>query len=235
MKLSIIRHADPDYKNNTITAAGHLEAQALARKLKNEKCDRIYSSPINRAVHTMQYTADLLGIEPQIEPWTKELGCSVKDENGASMAAWNIAGEKVREPYPAASQETYLSRPPYEEFVPIFDQLKKDSDAFLQKHGYIRDGGRYKRINPSDEHILLFCHLGFGLVLLSHLLELPIPLVWSGFWLPPSSVTTIIFEQHSDDWAVPRCIGLADVSHLHLAGLNVSPAGLHRNANHSWW
>lgn len=30
MRLYIIRHADPDYPNNTITPEGHLEAQALA-------------------------------------------------------------------------------------------------------------------------------------------------------------------------------------------------------------
>ncbi len=29
MRLYIIRHADPDYPNNTITPEGHLEAQAL--------------------------------------------------------------------------------------------------------------------------------------------------------------------------------------------------------------
>lgn len=28
MRLYIIRHADPDYPNNTITPAGHLEAKA---------------------------------------------------------------------------------------------------------------------------------------------------------------------------------------------------------------
>jgi probable phosphoglycerate mutase len=34
MRLLIIRHAEPDYKNNTITPAGHQEARALAQHLR---------------------------------------------------------------------------------------------------------------------------------------------------------------------------------------------------------
>ena len=33
MKILLIRHAEPDYPNHTITAPGHLEAQALAERL----------------------------------------------------------------------------------------------------------------------------------------------------------------------------------------------------------
>lgn len=45
MILDIIRHADPDYANNTITEFGKLEAKALADFLKDENIDRIYTSP----------------------------------------------------------------------------------------------------------------------------------------------------------------------------------------------
>jgi probable phosphoglycerate mutase len=75
----------------------------------------------------------------------------------------------------------------------------------------------------------MFCHGGFGLMWLAHLLEIPFPLVWAGFWLPPSSVTTVLFEERSSAWSVPRCIGLGDVAHLYAAGLPVSPAGIMAN------
>jgi broad specificity phosphatase PhoE len=97
MKILLIRHAEPDYPNNTITAAGHLEAQALASYLQQIGINRIYSSPINRAVLTMKYTADRLGIEPGIEQWTRELSWQASDEKGGGpIAAWNIPGETVR-------------------------------------------------------------------------------------------------------------------------------------------
>jgi hypothetical protein len=75
----------------------------------------------------------------------------------------------------------------------------------------------------------VFCHGGFGLTWLAHLLALPLPLVWSGFWLPPSSVTTMLFDERSPEWAVPRCIGLGDVSHLYAAGLQVQARGIMAN------
>ena len=66
MRLYIIRHADPDYPNRTITDKGHLEAQALAKRLASQGLDRIYSSPLGRAIHTAQYTADTLKMDYQI-------------------------------------------------------------------------------------------------------------------------------------------------------------------------
>ena len=36
MKLVIIRHADPDYPNNTITEKGKVEAELLAKFLKDK-------------------------------------------------------------------------------------------------------------------------------------------------------------------------------------------------------
>ena len=39
----------------------------------------------------------------------------------------------------------------------------------------------------------------------------------------------ILFDERSDQWAVPRCIGLADVSHLYQAGLPVQPSGIKAN------
>jgi hypothetical protein len=66
---------------------------------------------------------------------------------------------------------------------------------------------------------------------LAHLLDLPLTLVWSGFWLAPSSVTTILFDERSTVWATPRCLGVGDVSHLYAAGLPVQPAGITANVD----
>ncbi|MCZ7545048.1 MAG: hypothetical protein M5R40_16680 [Anaerolineae bacterium] len=75
----------------------------------------------------------------------------------------------------------------------------------------------------------MFCHQGFGLTWLAHLLDLPPPAVWTGFWLAPSSVTTVLFETRSADWATPRCLSVGDVSHLYAARLPVQPRGLRGN------
>jgi probable phosphoglycerate mutase len=230
MKLYLIRHADPDYANDTITDAGHLEAKALARFLQSAGVDRLYCSPVNRAVHTMRYTAELLGMEPVIEPWTRELDWPKQQADGRMVAPWDVPGESVRASWPFADAgAAWQQRAPYRDFMPLFESLQANSDAFLKRHGYVREGGRYRIEARNREAIAVFCHLGFGLTWLSHLLGLPFPLVWSSFWLAPSSVTTVLFEERSETWAVPRCLGLGSVTHLHQAGLPVSRMGLHAN------
>ena len=57
MRIYIIRHADPDYENDTITPRGHLEAKALAERMLQENIDSI-CSPLQRARHTMNYTGN---------------------------------------------------------------------------------------------------------------------------------------------------------------------------------
>ncbi len=54
MRLYIIRHADPDYVNDNLTPAGHLEAAALGERMASEGLNLIYSSPRGRALETMR-------------------------------------------------------------------------------------------------------------------------------------------------------------------------------------
>ena len=97
MILYVIRHADPDYPNNTITAQGHLEAQALAERMAGENLTRIYTSPLGRARDTARYTADMTGIEPVVLDWTCELKTPAVDHGPyGKLAPFNLAGEIIR-------------------------------------------------------------------------------------------------------------------------------------------
>ncbi len=232
MRLYIIRHADPDYPNNTITPAGHLEAQALARRMARQGLDRIYTSPLGRAVHTMQYSADALHMEHTVEDWTAEFSdCRLTLQPWGDLVMWDVPGEIIRGQTPFPSYDTWHEAPCFTNprFSERFNQLKQQSDAFLDRLGYRREGGVYKIIQPNREKIAVFCHGGFGLCWLAHLLEIPLPLMWSGFWLPPSSVTTLLFDERSKNVAVPRALGVGDVSHLYEANLPIQPAGIKAN------
>ncbi len=232
MRLYIIRHADPDYPNNTITDQGHREAEALAKRLATVGLDRIYSSPLGRALDTMRYTTDRLGLEPTVEEWTAELSEWRLDQTPwGRLAAWDIPGEIVRARREGPTRDEWHLAPPFDTALlhEEFAVVTRHSDAFIARHGYDREGGRYRIARPNRERIAVFCHGGFGLTWLAHLLEIPLPLVWSGFWLPPSSVTTVLFDERSREWAAPRCIGLGDVSHLYAAGLPVQPRGILAN------
>ena len=231
MRLYIIRHADPDYPNRTITDKGHLEAQALAKRLASQGLDRIYSSPLGRAIHTAQYTADTLNMDYQIEDWTQETGLLLQDESIGEVCAWDLDGEIIRGEISPSTYHNWYHEKPFNSavFRAYFEALEQKSDEFLSRHGYVRDQRRYRIVESNREQIAIFCHGGFGLTWIAHLLEIPIPIMWSGFFLAPSSVTTILFDERSDQWAVPRCLGVADISHLYEAGLPVQPSGIKAN------
>lgn len=230
MRVYIIRHADPDYENDTLTPAGHHEAIALARRLSGYKLDMIYASPITRAKMTAQYTADLCKIDPIIEDWLIEIpGWEIDELNG--VPAWDIPGEIFREKTPFATHETWQQLPYLGgvRFSSYWEDFKQNSDTFIEKHGYKREEGRYRQIEPNDHQIAVFCHNGTALAWLAHLLEIPLPMIWSSFWHAPSAVSTILFEERSHIWAVPRCLSVGDVSHLYEARLPIQPRGMRGN------
>lgn len=79
--------------------------------------------------------------------------------------------------------------------------------------------------------IALFCHLGLGNALLSAITGIPLPLFWKSFFLPTTSVTTVLMEEDPLFPGHPqaRIIGLGDVSHLYAGGEPTSSSGLKCN------
>ncbi len=243
MLLYIIRHADPDYAAGTITEHGHKEAAALAEIMPRLAPTQLYSSPLGRAKDTASYAVEVTGLPLLIEDWTQEIsGFSVdQEEPYGATAIWDYHGEGVRSTDPpGARTRDWLTLPPYDTsgFPELIETIAKNSDEFLSRHGFDRDGGVYRIRNTRsdarkqsvrEQRLAVFCHGGFGLTWLAHLLELPLPLVYSGFYLWPSSVTTILFDERTEGVATPRCTGLGDVSHLHLANLTPRPRGIKAN------
>jgi probable phosphoglycerate mutase len=232
MRLYIIRHADPDYENNTITPTGHMEAQALAKRMAKTGLSRIYTSPLGRAQHTAQYTADATKIEPVILPWTAELSIDgITGMDGARWAAWNLEGQIIRgeQQMPHHANWHEPAELSHYDYRARYAQLKKDSDAFLDELGYSRRDGVYEVRENNEERIAIFCHAGFGISWMAHLLEMPLTLAWCGFFWAPSSVTTILMERRTPEIAVPRALCVGDTSHIYAEGLTESSRGTTAN------
>lgn len=195
MRLHIIRHAEPDYPRDALTARGHAQAQALARRLSTMGVDQVYSSPMNRALETARYTAERLGLGVRIERWTRELeDWWIPDETLGERPVWQVDATTLR------------AMPPGQEIWPLdaLARLRAAAAEFL---------GRQE--NAASRDIAVFCHAGFALTWLAELLDVPLPLVWAGFSLQPASITTVDFEALAEGGAAaPRCLGLGDVGHL---------------------
>jgi probable phosphoglycerate mutase len=149
--------------------------------------------------------------------------------------------------------------PDHGQWIDYFGTFCRDADEFLARHGIVRelDGPNY-RMSPQDAanpdkrnaQIVIFGHGGTFLILLAHLLQIPLPSLTASMWLPPSSVTTILFEEHTgnqlgrgrnklgespqggycssdstEDGSIvltPRAIGIGGVSHLAQMGLDIA-------------
>ena len=222
MRLLIIRHGDPDYANDTLTEKGRKEASLLAEKLKKEKINYIYSSPLGRAKDTCMYAAKALDMENQvlIEPLFREFNCdkAVVLPNGTERhLIWDLLPEywtKQEAFYDSGKWKTHPDLS-HGEVVKYYDSVVKRLDEILEKHGYKREGGYYKTEKGNTDTVAIFCHFGLEMILLSHLCNIsPIPLLHH-FVALTTSVTTLYTEERREGIATFRCCGFGDISHLY--------------------
>ena len=86
---------------------------------------------------------------------------------------------------PRPQQEDWPQHPPFDTpvFETMFANLQARSDESLARHGYRREGREYRIESPNRDRRAIFCHGGFGLTRIAHLLDLSVPLVWGAFLL----------------------------------------------------
>lgn len=177
---------------------------------------------MGRAQATAAPTAKALGLPVTIEKWTREL-TDWPNLPGSSDALrlWDVGGSDVRceDDLSVKNQWTYAPMSQVPEVQNRYAELCAASDNFIETLGYRREGGRYQAIKPNRDIIAVFCHGGFGGAWISHLLGIPLAAAWSSFYLAPSSVTTILFDERGADKVAPRAIGVGDLAHLFAEGL----------------
>lgn len=228
MKLIIVRHGDPDYKNNCLTERGKIEAELLADKLVNMPADYYYVSPYGRARETAAPTLERLGREAVVHTWMREFAARVKrpDREEPSIP-WNLlpsywTGDKRyydREQW--AETEVMQSGKTKEEYLWVTGEF----DKLLAEHGYVRDGECYRAERPNTETIVMFCHFAVECVFLAHLLGISPVLLWQGTCARTTSITTLVTEERQEGIAVFRMLSYGDVSHLTDRGVEPSFTG----------
>ncbi|MBO4216475.1 MAG: histidine phosphatase family protein [Clostridia bacterium] len=215
MTLYIIRHADPDYENNTITDFGKEEAKALAEWFKDRKIDKIYTSPLGRAIDTAKPTCEIKGLDYTILPWTEEsmdymLSFKFTPETDCSYSC------SVKEGVHDFVDFTGTER------MKTVDKMIAESDNFLASLGYRRKGLLYTIEDPNDDVIAVFCHGGFGSAWITHLLGCAPGMMWPGIALNTSSVTTFEFRNEEKGFTRPILHRMGEIAHIYDAGLRVN-------------
>jgi len=264
----------------SITEHGKKEATALATYLAKEEITHAYSSPLGRARTTAKialaqipkFSGDYnFELFCGIEDWSRELTTwRVREINGSiqsgkGMAMWDFPASITRDRLVDITNGTGMSTPGWlqscpdqSEYYTQYCDFCKESDNFLSRHGIHRYGANYYMTEQDaanhekrSARISVFCHGGQGLTWLAHLLSIPFPMVHSSFWLPPSSVTTILFDESGTKFAslrdgvkdgsiilTPRALCVGGTSHLAVSGLETAnskyenwkrPSGIKQN------
>lgn len=227
MILYIIRHGAPDYKTDSLTELGKIQAEAVGKRLYKAGINAVYSSPLGRAIQTAEPTCRLLGLECNIEEWAKEIN---GDEVTTYPNGEPISLSLLQTTYMRENGEMDLSFPDMFKCKALaasniegpFNYIKDNGRDFLERLGYKEENGIYRIIKPNDDKVALFCHAISSRLWVSELLHIPLHMMWSSFYPHYNTgVTAINFVNYKNGWTSPKCFFYNDVSHLYAEGLEV--------------
>ncbi len=220
MKLYIIRHGDPDYTIDSLTATGWKEAKLLSRRLETLDVAAFYCSPLGRARDTASLTLEALGAEAEILPWLQEFPIKIQRPHGSVGMLWDWMPEDWTAFEPFYDRKQWTEHPLFREAgaEERYREVCQGLDELLARHGYVRQGNCYRVEQGNEDIIVLFCHFGLECVLLSHLLGISPMVLWHGACAAPSSVTIVNTEERRKGVASFRMSCFGDTSHLYAAG-----------------
>ncbi len=232
MKILIIRHGDPDYSIDSLTATGFREAALLAKRLMGMNIKSIYISPLGRAQATAKPLLEGSENVAVTLDWLREFPPLINGKEGKERPSicWDwLPSQWTAEPDFFDKDKWMRVKVMEEAGVPeSYAAVCGALDALLSEHGYIRDGLLYRAERANEDTIALFCHFGLECVLLSHLLNIsPMPL-WHGTCALPSSVTTLVTEERREGTAYFRMLSFGDTSHLYAESVEPSFAARFR-------
>lgn len=219
MKLIIIRHAEPDYSIDSLTEKGFTEAELLGERIAKLDVKEFYCSPLGRAQDTSKPTLKRMGRTAVTLDWAREFeGQSIMPDRSLSYA-WDRYPDHWTA-YPEHYHPTkWMESPLYRDtdIKELYQKVADGVDALLEKHGYVKEKGYYRAVNPNCDTIVLFCHFAVECVILSHIWNISPMVLWHGTVALPSSVTTLVTEERQEGIAYFRMNGFGDLSHLYAA------------------
>ena len=226
MLLYIVRHGDPVYSTDSLTERGRLQAEAVGKRLFHSKIDRIFSSPMGRAIETAEPACRLLGLEKNIEEWTHEIQSErlTPFPDGKMKSITNVQNTYYREngnidlPFDRAYECTGINQTQMKSAVQYIEEHGKE---FLERLGYKEENGVYRILRKNEEKVALFCHSAFARAWLSVLLHIPLHMMWASFVYTHTGVTVLEFKNNENGVTAPQCLCYSDVSHLYAENLDL--------------
>lgn len=228
MILYYVRHGDPIYDPNQLTALGERQAEAVAKRLAVHGIDKVYASPSNRARQTAQPLCEILKQEAELLDWADEdlafQDLIMYDDDGRKnwvfrhkLGRLQLSKNEVR-----ALGRQWHTHPDFVDtnFGPGIERIQKEVDGFLENLGYRHDLEKncYYAERKNEDRVALFAHEGVGVAILSCMLDIPYPMFSTHFDMTHTGVTVIHFQEQ-DGIVIPKLLTFSNDSHLYREGL----------------
>lgn len=228
MLFFYVRHGDPIYNPDQLTPLGHRQAEAVGKRLARFGVDKIFASTSTRAKQTAQPTCELLKKELTELDWCNEGHAwnelTVTTKSGGRRWLFHDGDSRslLTDPALLSLGEQWYTHPSLKDyhFEKGFARIRNEADAFFASLGYkhIPGTGAYEVLKDTNERVALFAHQGFGIALLSCLLDIDYPRFCMHFDTSHTGMTVIDFK-NENGIAIPRVLTLANDGHLYCEGL----------------
>ncbi|MCI8644461.1 MAG: histidine phosphatase family protein [Lachnospiraceae bacterium] len=228
MKLVFVRHGDPDYVHDSLTAKGRVEAEILSGRIAGMKVRDFYCSPLGRAQETAAYSLEKIGRTAVTKEWLREFpGYVIDSQTGKRRIPWDFMPRDWTACRGLYDKEAWLLEPVMKsgDVAEVYGRVCDGIDGLLEDYGYVREGSMYRTQGGNTDTLVFFCHLGITFAIMAHLIGLSPVMLWQGFFVAPTSVTTLVSEERIPGEVFFRCVGLGDISHLYQAGEEASKSG----------
>ena len=218
MRIVFVRHGEPDYARDCLTATGREQARRAAQRLRGEGIEEIFASPLGRAAETAQIASETLGLPVQTLDFMREVtwGSTDGSELYAGGHPWAIVNEMAR-------QGMELNRPDWREapwfrtnrVVECVDSVEKGIDDWLAGFGYVREGAFYRHTGEEKEHrtVALVSHGGSSCAAMGHILGLPFPYAIALLHIDFTGVTVVRLDSRAGIGALPQLKCSNDARH----------------------
>ena len=217
MRIIFVRHGHPDYKNDCLTELGHTQAEAAAKRLKNEKIDAFFSSSCGRAAQTAEHIAMGHDMEVELLDFMREISWRPKEgeemyENGHP---WRNVEKMVAEHKTLMSPSWGNEEPFCKSTGPInSERVSEEFDKWIAGLGYTREGDYYRVGKPKYETVLLASHGGSSSAVLGHIFNLPMPFVYYTICPKFTAITIVTLSDTEGELVSPRFEIMNDAEHI---------------------
>jgi len=217
MRIIFVRHGHPNYERDCLTELGVKHASAAALRLKDEGIQQIFSSTCGRAYETASHLAEALDLPIVKCDFMREItwGGLDGEELPLNGHPWDTAERMVAEGQPLmdpdwATGEIFRRN----SVVKCVENIAHCTDEWLQSLGYTREGHYYRVTGTPPKTVAAFGHGGASTAILSHLFNLPFPLVCTTMGPDYTGITIVTLPDTPGALVTPRFQMLNDAKHI---------------------